>query len=248
MLTNPDAVAEVFQLPIDVHLGETFLRHDLEVEGDLEAAFAFLDHAEVLFSAMDWIRIAADAAKLEDEARAAATRRNGRGRRRRSRCWALSAGASCYDVHMCARKTADGTASPRGIRLSAALERAIQHEADARDRSWSAMTGELLDEAIRLRRAPGVAFVDGATGRRAVVAGTALDVWEVVATWRSVEEDWDVLTQSYPWLSEMQLRSALGYYRLYPDEIDARIEREEAWTRERVREELPYAIPADPTR
>ena len=27
------------------------------------------------------------------------------------------------------------------------------------------MTGELPDEAIRMRRAPGVAFVDGATGR-----------------------------------------------------------------------------------
>lgn len=64
VLTNPDAVAEMFQLPIDVHLGEAFLRGDLEVEGDIEAAFEFLDHAEVRVSPMDWIRIAADAAKL----------------------------------------------------------------------------------------------------------------------------------------------------------------------------------------
>lgn len=108
------------------------------------------------------------------------------------------------------------------------------------------MTSELLDEAIRMRRAPGVAFVDGATGRRPVVAGTALDVWEVVATWRTVEGDMELLARSYPWLSEMQLRAALGYYRLFPDEIDARIEREVAWTPDRVREELPYATPADP--
>jgi len=64
VLTNPDAVAEMFQLPIDVHLGEAFLRGDLEVEGDIEAVFAFLDHAEVRVSTSDWIRIAADAAKL----------------------------------------------------------------------------------------------------------------------------------------------------------------------------------------
>lgn len=148
---------------------------------------------------------------------------------------------------MCARSPSNGKTSPRGIRLPAALEQAIQHEADARDRSWSAMTGELLDEAIRMRRAPGVAFVDGATGRRAVIAGTALDVWEVVATWRNLEEDMDRLEQSYPWLSEMQLRAALGYFRLFPDEIDVRIDREEAWTPERVRQEIPYATPAEPT-
>jgi uncharacterized protein (DUF433 family) len=107
------------------------------------------------------------------------------------------------------------------------------------------MAGELLDEAIRVRRAPGVVFVDGATGRRAVIAGTALDIWELVATWRDVECDMDRLAQSYPWLSEMQLRAALGYYRLYPDEIDARIEREDVWTPERVRQDLRDATHAD---
>lgn len=110
------------------------------------------------------------------------------------------------------------------------------------------MTSELLDEAIRMRRAPGIAFVDGATGRRPVVAGTALGVWEVVATWHNVEWDMERLARSYSWLSEMQLRAALGYYRLHPDEIDARIEREEAWTPDRVRQELPYMTPAEPNR
>jgi len=110
------------------------------------------------------------------------------------------------------------------------------------------MTIELLDEAIRMRRAPGVAFVDGATGRRAVIAGTALDVWEVVATWRNVEEDMNRLAQSHPRLSEMQPCAAFGYYRFFPVEVDARIEREEAWTPERERQEIPCAIPAEPTR
>jgi uncharacterized protein (DUF433 family) len=145
----------------------------------------------------------------------------------------------CYYVHMSASTAPKG---PRGIRLSEALQRAIQREADARGRSWSATAAELLDEAIRLRRAPGIAFVDGATGRRAVIAGTGLDVWEVVATWKAVEEDEDELALAYPWLSPMQLRSALGYYRLYPKEIDARLEREGQWTKARLRDELPFAL------
>ena len=78
---------------------------------------------------------------------------------------------------MCAQKSSRRSTRPRGIRLPTRLEQAIQHEADARDRSWSAMTTELLDEAIRMRRAPGVLFVDGPTGRRAVLAGTALEVY-----------------------------------------------------------------------
>lgn len=128
------------------------------------------------------------------------------------------------------------------------LEAAIQREADARGRSWSAMTSELLDEAVRMRRAPGIAFVDGATGRRAVIAGTGLDVWEVVRSWREIGEDQSQLAASYPWLSELQLRSALGYFALYPDEIEARLDREELWTPENVWAELPFTRPRDPHR
>jgi uncharacterized protein (DUF433 family) len=126
------------------------------------------------------------------------------------------------------------------------LQQAIQDEADARRQSWSAVAAELLDEAIRMRRAPGILFVDGATGRRAVIAGTNLDVWDVAATWSATGRNFEELKQNYPWLSEVQLRAALGYYQLYPDEIDARIEREEAWTPERVRREYPFAKPNDP--
>ena len=35
-----------------------------------------------------------------------------------------------------------------------------------------------------------------------------------------------MLRQNYPWLSEAQLRAALGYYEIYPSEINARLERE----------------------
>ena len=131
----------------------------------------------------------------------------------------------------------------KGIRITRELERAVAREAEQRGQSWSAAGHELLSEGIKMRRAPGIVFADGPAGRRAVVAGSGLDVWEVVATWQSSGEDWSLLRQSYPWLSEPQLRSALAFYELYPQEIDARLAREREWTHERVRRELPFTRP-----
>jgi uncharacterized protein (DUF433 family) len=131
----------------------------------------------------------------------------------------------------------------KGIRISDALDQEIERESEERGKSWSAMTAELLDEAIRMRRAPGIVFVDGSAGRRAVIGGTGLDVWEIIATWRESQQDEKELRKSYGWLTEAQVRAALSYYKLYPQEIDARLEREALWTPERVRRELPFAQP-----
>jgi uncharacterized protein (DUF433 family) len=131
----------------------------------------------------------------------------------------------------------------KGIRIPDDLDRAIERESEARGKSWSAMTTELLDEAMRMRRIPGIAFVDGPAGRRAVVAGTGLDVWEVVATWHACGGSDEALRQSYPWLTEVQIRAALAYYEVFPKEIDVRLHRESQWDPERVRRELPFARP-----
>jgi uncharacterized protein (DUF433 family) len=147
----------------------------------------------------------------------------------------------CYDVHMGARSDGNRSRGPRGLRLSESLEKEIQRAADDVGSTWSAMASELLEEAVRMRRVPGIAFVGGATGRRALIAGTGLEVWELIRSGKELDEDFSALQESYPWLSEMQLRSAMAYYHLFPAEIDARLRREEAWTPERVRRELPYA-------
>ena len=131
-------------------------------------------------------------------------------------------------------------AKTRGIRVPDELESEIRRQAEERGKSWSAMTNELLTEAIRMRRVPGIVFADGPSGRRAVVAGTGLDVWEVVAAWNSGGRDPETLRGDLSWLKETQLRAALAYYQLYPSEIDARLERERSWTAERVRKELPF--------
>ncbi len=118
------------------------------------------------------------------------------------------------------------TQRPRGIRVPEPLAAEIEREAGRRNKSWSATAAELLEEGVRLRRAPGIVLVDGPAGRRAVVAGTGLDVWEIVAAWRECAEDFEALASRYPWLPGAALRGALGYYQLYPDEIDARLARE----------------------
>ena len=131
----------------------------------------------------------------------------------------------------------------RGIRIADELAREISREAEARGVSWSAMITVLLTEALKMRRVPGIVMVDGPTGRRAVVAGSGLDVWEIIATWQACGQDERLLVQNYPWLTQPQLRAALAYYALYPDEIEARLAREHQWTPEQVRRELPFAVP-----
>ena len=131
----------------------------------------------------------------------------------------------------------------RGIRLKESLDREIATEAERTGISRSAATVELIDEAIRLRRAPGISFADGVTGRRAVIAGTGLEVWEIIDAYQQDELSFEELKEEFPWLSEMQLRAALGYYELFPKEIDARLEIERSWTPERVAAEMSYAMP-----
>lgn len=102
---------------------------------------------------------------------------------------------------------------------------------------WSLIVGSTARN-IELPPVSGIVFKDGPTGERAVIAGSGLDVWEVVATWKESGRDFAELCQSYDWLSEAQLRAALRYYELYPEEIDIRLEKERQWTPETIRLEL----------
>jgi uncharacterized protein (DUF433 family) len=131
----------------------------------------------------------------------------------------------------------------RGLRLPEELQEEIEREMRLRGTTFSEVATSLLREAVRMRRVPGIVFMDGPVGRRASIAGTGLDVWEVIATFKSVGEDRERLEASYGWLSDRQLSAVLAYYGLYPEEIDARIEEEEYWTPERLNAEFPYLRP-----
>lgn len=130
---------------------------------------------------------------------------------------------------------------PRSLRVSESVDRALTALFRRRGvKEWSAGAAALLDEAVRSSRVPGIVFVDGVTGRRAAVAFSGLEVWEIVATWKEAGERFDRLRAAIPELSDAQLQAALRYYELYPSEVDDRLALEAEWTPERTRELLPF--------
>lgn len=118
----------------------------------------------------------------------------------------------------------------------AEIER-IAHESG---RDFSSVAKDLLSEAIRMRRCPGIVFAEGVSGRRARLAGSGIEVWEVISTYQSVDQDFERLKNAYHWLTEQQLRVALGYHAAYPEEVDQQIERNRSWSAETIAKNHPH--------
>ncbi len=117
--------------------------------------------------------------------------------------------------------------SPLSLRLPPDLLGEIQKEARKTDRPTSKVIRSLLEEGVRMRRCPGIGFVPGPSGRRATVAGTGIDVWEVVRVFKSCHKNFKNLSRALPQLSRPQLEAAIYYYRRHPNEIDTRLEEED---------------------
>ena len=130
----------------------------------------------------------------------------------------------------------------KSLRIPAEVVKTIEDLAEASRQDFSATAIELLTEALKMRRCPGIVFADSPSGRRARVLGTGLDVWEIIAMYNSLGQDLARLKEAYHWLSDAQLRAALGYYAAYPAEIDERIRRNESWTKERLLAEYPWML------
>lgn len=86
----------------------------------------------------------------------------------------------------------------------------------------TALAERYLDEGLRMDEHPGIAFADGPAGRRAVLAGSGLDVWEVIATLRQNRNSLEAAAR-YLERPAATLRPAVRYYAAFPDEIDDRI-------------------------
>jgi len=128
----------------------------------------------------------------------------------------------------------------KSLRLPVDTLKEIEQMAKETRQDFSSVTKDLLQEAIKMRRCPGILFAEGTSGRRARVAGTGIEVWEVVATYKSLKEDFKRLQKAYHWLSGEQLKAALGYETIYPQEIDRLIEQNEQWNDEKLRERYPF--------
>lgn len=126
------------------------------------------------------------------------------------------------------------------IRLSEEAVKEIEALASGSGRDFSGIARDLLIEAVKMRRCPGITFADGATGRRARIAGTGIDIWEFIATFKGLAENYSKLKETYHWLSDQQIRFALSYYALYPDEIDEKINRNEDITQAQIIKRFPF--------
>ena len=128
----------------------------------------------------------------------------------------------------------------KSLRLPEEAVKEIEALASHSGKDFSGFARDLLIEAVKIRRCPGVIFADGPTGRRARIAGTGIDVWEFIATFKVLGESYDKLKETYHWLSDQQVRAALSFYALYPDEIDERIARNAELTEEKVLKRFPF--------
>ena len=112
---------------------------------------------------------------------------------------------------------------PTSLRLPPVTRQAVQALARQRGESMNAALQRLIEEGMRMARCPGILFADGVSGRRACIAGTGIDVWEVVRTLQSCQGDEGAMRALYPQLSHAQVTAALRYARTYPGEVSERI-------------------------
>ena len=131
----------------------------------------------------------------------------------------------------------------KSLRLPEETVREIDKLAKERGEDFSATAKNLLDEAIKMRRCPGIIFTPGVSGRRARVAGTGIEVWEVIAQYKSLNHDQKRLQRAFHWLTPGQIKAALGYYAVYHSEIDDLIVRNEQWTEETLEKRHPALSP-----
>ncbi len=130
----------------------------------------------------------------------------------------------------------------KSIRIQEKTLKEIEQISRDSGKEFSAVANELLEEAVRMKRCPGIIFTEGTTGRRARIAGTGIEVWEVIATYKGVAKDFIRLRQAYHWLTEQQLRAAVGYYMIYKEEIERLIKQNEELNREHVHKRYPFLV------
>ena len=130
----------------------------------------------------------------------------------------------------------------KSLRVSKKILSEIEQIAKENKKDFSSVTNELLEEAIKSHRCPGIVFTEGVKGKRARIAGTGLEVWEVIAAYQSIGGNIARLRRAYHWLTEQQLKATLGYSKLYSDEINELIAENEDWTLERIHQKHPFIV------
>ena len=78
-------------------------------------------------------------------------------------------------------------------------------------------------EAEKMRRVPGIYFMENVGRRVPCVEGTGLQVFEIINEYLGFRRDMARLQDWFDTLSPAQLQAALDYCAAYQDEIDERL-------------------------
>jgi len=119
-------------------------------------------------------------------------------------------------VRRVTRKASKG--DPFTVRFDRETQRAIEEEARRTRRTRTALVEELVDEALRTHRFPGIGFRDSFPRRRAWLTGAGVDVWELcelVDRYPNVK----TLLADFPHIHQLHLDLALAYREEYAEEI-----------------------------
>lgn len=117
----------------------------------------------------------------------------------------------------------------KSFRLDEGLMGRLASHAAEEGVSQTELVATLLDEGLKTRAFPGVVYRDGPTGRRAALA-VGPDVWEVVEAVRHAAGTGEAKVRNAAEmlsLDERWVRLAVEFYSAFPDEVDARIARNE---------------------
>ena len=128
------------------------------------------------------------------------------------------------------------------LRLRARLRAEIDRIARRTRRSFSEVTQDLLEEALRMRECPGICFANEPAGRVAKVSGTGLGVWEFILLYTEAGKNERALRRAFPQLTPVQIKAAVLYYEKYRTEIDEAIADNAALTPDAVRSRFPGLV------
>jgi uncharacterized protein (DUF433 family) len=133
----------------------------------------------------------------------------------------------CYVVFEVSTKGRPGKKRHISLRVAEAAAVELDRAAERRGLSRNELAERYLNEGVAQDEFPQIAFRDGALGRRAILLGTRLDVWQVLETVRnhgnSVERAADYLD-----LSTERVRAAVRYAAAHKDEVEEITSREVA--------------------
>src|SRR5438128_3345127 len=107
---------------------------------------------------------------------------------------------------------------PLSLRLPEATLERLSARARHRRIAPRTLAQRYVEEGLRMDEHPLVRFVDGPAGRRARIAATGKDVWEVIATVRDNGNDL-AATAEYLRISLGLVQAAVTYYGAFRDEI-----------------------------